>query len=77
MDAVQVTISLDLIEDMFSKSIKTREFDICSTLVLELKASIESYLQSRLERGHTVSLHKAFNHCCMELVEEEDDWDSM
>lgn len=77
MDAVQITISLDLIEQMFSKSLKTREFDICSTLVLELKASIESYLQSRLERGHAVSLHKAFNHCCMELVEEEDSWDSI
>ena len=72
-----MTISLDFIEDMFSKSLKTREFDICSTLVLELKASIESYLQSRLERGHAVSLHKAFNHCCSELVEEEDDWENM
>ena len=77
MDAVQVTISLDLIEDMFSKSLRTREFDICSTLVLELKTSIESYLQSRLERGHAVSLHKAFNHCCAELVEEDDDWENM
>ena len=77
MDAVQITISLDFIEEMFSKSLKTREFDICSTLVLELKSSIESYLQNRLERGHAVSLHKAFSHCCAELVEEDDDWDSI
>ena len=77
MESVQINISLDLIEEMFAKSYKTREFDICSTLILELKSSIESYLQSRLARGHAVSLHKAFNHCCSELVEEEDDWGAM
>ena len=59
---------------MFKKSRQTRDYDVVSTLILELKTSMESYLGNRLQRGHAVSIQQAFNHCCEELVSEEEDW---
>ena len=74
MEQVDISISLNLIEELFRTSRQTREHDLVSTLILELKSSIETYLANRLQRGHSVSLQQAFNHCCEELVSDEDDW---
>ena len=71
---IDVSVSLNLVEEMFRKSRQTREYDVVSTLILELKISIESYLGNRLQRGHAVSIQQAFNHCCSELVSDEEDW---
>ena len=74
MEHIDISISLNLVEDLFRKSRQTREYDVVSTLILELKSSIETYLGDRLKRGHAVSLQQAFNHCCEELVSDEEDW---
>ena len=74
MQFMDVSLSLNLVEDMFRKSRKTIEFNVCSSLVLEIKTSMESYISDRLVRGHKISLRQAFTHCCEELVSEEEDW---
>ena len=74
MENIDIEISLNLVEELFRKSRQTREYDIVSTLILELKSSMETFLGDRLQRGHMVSLQLAFNHCCEELVSEEDEW---
>lgn len=63
---LSVHISLALVESLIDQ-----RSEICSVLLLELKHSIEVFLQNGLIRGCPVSLADAFNCAWRELVIEE------
>ena len=72
---ISVEISIDLVEEMFAKSYYNREFEICSTMIIELKNSMENYISDRLQRGHKVDIQGAFDFCSDEMVDCDDEWD--
>ena len=69
-----MTISVDLVEELFRNSLKCKEFAVCTTTILELKHSVEIFLQTRLIRGSSISLPDAFENALDDIVVFEDDW---
>ena len=67
-------VSADLVEELFSNSRKCREFAVCTTLILELKQCIETYLSNRLQCGHSVSIQNAFDSAIDDIVVFDEDW---
>ena len=77
MNQVKVEIDIGLIEELFINCYKTREYEVASTMILELKESVEIYLGNKLVRGYPVSLMQAFSYCVDELVLCEDEFEEM
>ena len=69
---ISVQISLSLVESMIDQ-----RAEICSVLLIELKHSIEIFLQNGLIRGCPVSLGEAFECAWRDLVLEDPESMSM
>ena len=76
MNSIKINISEELIEEMFRKSRKCCEFMMCTTLILEIKHSVENYLSSNLKLGNHISLQDAFLDAISDLT-SDDDWMGM
>ena len=68
---MKIDIRVDIVEDLFQRSNNSHRIYPCSTLILELKQSMESYMTDRLIKGGFVSLLTAFNHCLREMLTED------
>ena len=77
MNEIKFEVDISTVEELFINSYKTRHYDVASTMILELKDSIEIFVVNRLMRGHSVSLQQAFNHCVDDLVICEDEFEEM
>ena len=69
--SLTIQIDVDVVEELFQISTASQKIYPCSTLMLELKQSMESYIGGRLMKGGFVSMKTAFNHCVNELLSED------
>lgn len=67
----KIEIKVDIIEELFRQTTAHRKLYPCSTLICELKTSIETYISERLIQNKFVSLRTAMNRCLTELLTEE------
>ena len=74
MDPIKITISVDLIEELFDTSPRTKEYEGCTTLILELQQATEIILVKHLLAGRETSITKCFDHALDDLVFIEEDW---
>ena len=74
MDGIKITLSVDLVEELFRNSLRCRAYAVCTTTILELKHSVEHFLQTRLRRGTSISIQDAFENALDDIVVFEDDW---
>ncbi len=72
MDGVKLTISLDLVEELFCNSSQTREYEGSHTLITELKSFMEQNMTMNLLLGHHVSLQDSFENAVNELIFDDD-----
>ena len=76
----KIILDLCVVEELFQMSTASRKIYPCSTLMVELKQSMETYMSVRLVRGGFISMKTAFNHCVNEMMTEdarvldEDSW---
>jgi hypothetical protein len=77
MDQIKVEISVDFIEDLFRDSLKCRDHLACTTTILELKHSVEKYIEKVLMRGCSVSVTDGFDSAIDDILYLEDDWEEM
>jgi len=74
MDPIKITISVDLVEELFDSSPRTKEYEACTTLILELQLATEMILVAHLLEGRETSIPKCFDHALDDLVFLEEDW---
>ena len=67
----QIEFKVDVIEELFRQTKAHRKLYPCSTLICELKRSIETYISERLIQNKFVSLRTAMNKCLTELLAED------
>ena len=71
MSQVKVEIDIEVIEEIFHESFARRDIFPCSTLILELKESVQSYIAEMLSGGKAVSLRTAVKSCLSDLLCED------
>ena len=74
MEQIKIVVSVDAVEELFRNSRQCREFAVCTTLILELKQSVETYLSNQLQGGHSVSIQNAFDNAIYDIVVFEDEF---
>jgi hypothetical protein len=74
MDPIKITLSVDMIEELFDTSPRTKEYECCTTLILELQQATEIILIKHLLEGRETSIPKCFDHALDDLVFIEQDW---
>jgi hypothetical protein len=76
MNAIKITLSVDLVEDLFNTSPRTKEYQCCTTLILELKHEMENSMTQNLLEGLRTSITEVFDHALDELVfiDSSEDW---
>ena len=75
MDRIQINIPIDLVEQLFSRSKYLDHLVSCSTLILELKTSMERGMIHRLGKGFDISLTQSFEDAIYDLVDYDSDND--
>ena len=68
---IKVVIELEMVEKIFHESFARRDIFPCSTLILELKESVQSYIAEMLSGGKAVSLRTAVKSCLSDLLCED------
>ena len=68
---IKVEIELEVIEEIFHESFARRDVFPCSTLILELKESVQSFISEMLSAGKAVSLRTAVKSCLSDLLCED------
>ncbi len=68
MDGVVVSISMELVEDLFCNSKDTREYEGSHTLLTELKSCMEQNITMNLLQGRYVSLKDSFANAVDQLI---------
>jgi hypothetical protein len=69
---IEVSVSVDKVEELFENSYQTRQYKPCTTMILELKLAMDLHITARLLRGEKVSLPEAFHHACDEIIFDSD-----
>ena len=67
----QLSLGVEIVEQLFLDHAASKTVYPCSTFILELKQSMESYMSCRLLQGKFVSIKTAVNHCLKELLTED------
>ena len=62
----KLDLSLNLVEDLVARN---GPYNTC--MVLEIRDLMEDYIVMVLLRGQTISLRTAFQHCWMELTDQD------
>ena len=77
MEEIHIEVTVDFVEDLFRNSRKCRNYLLCTTTILELKHSVEKYLEKALIRGKMVSVIDAFESAVSDIIYMEDEWEQM
>ena len=62
----RLDLSINLVEDLVAQK---GHYNSC--MVLEIRELMEQYIIQVLVRGQSISLHTAFQHCWIELTDQD------